>query len=682
MITISSFLQTLLLTSTGDVYQWGDARCALIQCDNRDAFPIPVKLPLSDIISVSTSSTHSLALSADNRIYQWDGSSFTHRDPSFKLKQVFAASEYSLALTADGNLVHWRLDSPILPVEGLDDVCFVTLEWNDFVAIDTNNRAFFARYSNFGKFRISTLKIEFNDSEIMVNSCSLGESFIAFVGINNKVYLMTKKQNKFQPEQFTWSNAFLVDNIDNIKSVTAIYDQFVALANDGNVYGWSVKPFASPLFLWSEPRLINFLSNIESIFSGVGCLFAVKINSNSAFAWGFNSKGQLGTGDLIDVPRPINVFGSEITGIKSLKQSNSIFFDLIRTIFIKYFKYLNQIFNGHPYVIARFKAKLSVSSKFRLLCTDIVENFNSHEYLRNPSDLSQLRSPIAHLEVTKILDENLVENNTNVEEIFLNTNDLSLFNQFLPLFPNLNTLSITSTQSNSKRNILNLGRLTPIRNLFLDWGLISTIGSLPPLLSKLVFKPPTLSVIFSLSFGEQENLKHLEISAIVYDFPSLPTSLVKLSVASFTRISTVDFSNLVNLKELSITHSTLSKRIVQGRINLPPSITKLQLQSDYLEFGKSFFLPNLKEFVLKTVCVDNFNVNNFPKLNFICFNELESRQNFECSALCPSLLYESGLIESFYRVKGGNMVKLKSNIWIYYPFCVSFEFFNNLFEFE
>ncbi|KAL0214217.1 hypothetical protein P9112_006401 [Eukaryota sp. TZLM1-RC] len=146
--------------------------------------------------------------------------------------------------------------------------------------------------------------------------------------------------------------------------------------------------------------MIEAFTNIEGISVGYNFLFAY--NKNTVWAWGRNYRGQLGTGDLIDRPQPVKVFGSEILGSFDypIQPLDSMFSGLIKLIYFEYLQYLKKLFGNHPYTKARFFTKCIISKKVAKFAKQVINGF---EFLKDPQDLN-LNENIYDLQLQLLTD--------------------------------------------------------------------------------------------------------------------------------------------------------------------------------------------------------------------------------------------------------------------------------------
>ena len=130
-----------------------------------------------------------------------------------------------------------------------------------------------------------------------------------------------------------------VAGLDNVQAIAADHVNTAVLKNDGTVWAWGLDLFGQlgpidpldPLnprnaepppnpYGCSTPIQIKGLDNVKAIFVGNGFMVVLK-NDNTVWAWGDNSRGQLGDGTKIDTTNPVQVSG--LTDVKTIAVGDS-----------------------------------------------------------------------------------------------------------------------------------------------------------------------------------------------------------------------------------------------------------------------------------------------------------------------------------------------------------------------
>jgi alpha-tubulin suppressor-like RCC1 family protein len=109
----------------------------------------------------------------------------------------------------------------------------------------------------------------------------------------------------------------LTDDINRVIAVAAGYDHSLALDKNGNVYAWGDNAYGQ-LGIGSTtdkkvPTQIDDLDDIVAISAGYYHSLALKADG-TVWAWGYNNKGQLGIGSTSTAKTPVQVLGKGGSG--------------------------------------------------------------------------------------------------------------------------------------------------------------------------------------------------------------------------------------------------------------------------------------------------------------------------------------------------------------------------------
>ncbi|KAL0216450.1 hypothetical protein P9112_008634 [Eukaryota sp. TZLM1-RC] len=622
---------SLLLTYSGEVYSWGFNDSGQVLYDGPRSIKSPIKLPLTNIISVSTGHYHSLSLSSEGKLYGWgcnddnqiDISSIsslpvTHIDIPYNIKEVCGGEDASFALTQEGQVVKWGVGLSFELIEDLSDIDHVYAYGDSFVAIDGNGD-FFCKIGNHFIIKIPvtqsiTPKLPLKGSiSLIVDSVQtflphedidFDEIFSLFViDIDGNFWIVGNNEVTKNPD------------LSNIFSIS-IFDGFCSAINTNRkVLVWSALNRISDVYANTlEPRCIEAFTNIEGISVGNNYVFAY--NKNTVWAWGRNDRGQLGTGDLIDRPQPVKVFGSEILGsLHYPKQPlDRMFSGLAKLIYFEYLQYLKNLFGNHPYTKARFLTKCSISKKVAKFTKTVIDGF---KFLKDPQDLES-NDNICDLKLRLSTDfQGPKVINTRIKKLDVYFDEVDYDPQLLSFFPNVEVLKLHSVFSSGRQISLNLTHLS--------------------------------------------NLNCLEIDGN-FDIEQLPTSLVKLVLNNYN-FRVTDLSYLTSLKEFLVVYFSqkISTCMLTGQIPLPQSIVKLEVWLDE-PVNIEVQLPNLKELVIHYDVPSNITEQNFPSLKFIQL--IKPYENIlSHSPLFPTKLSNQGLIKFVKLIKNEYLVELSCFPW-------------------
>ncbi|KAL0213863.1 hypothetical protein P9112_006047 [Eukaryota sp. TZLM1-RC] len=717
---------TLLLTHSGEVYGWGQNGHGKALHKGPNEIKSPVRLPLTNVVTISASNARFLAFCSDGKLYLWPSSDYVLGEvniskvesPRFSLlasssnfKEVYCSQYVSFGLTEEGNVIKFDSNNAFKPIEGFSNIVFLCVCFYSVVAVDENGDFFWynERCGNYhpggssadsasktikiGVTKYLSPKTPFHGSFFFDGEC------LFIVDINGEVW----QSNKGDDDVPFNTKPTKVPGLSNIVFISGYNDVCAAIDKNGKVFVWGCVSRVS--YFYEDtivPRCVEAFTNIEGVSVGDDFLFAY--NKNTVWAWGRNDKGQLGTGDLIDRPQPVKVFGSEILGAfhYSKRPLDRMFSGLIKSIYFEYLNYLKNLFGDHPYTKARLYTKCSISKKVAKFAKEVINGF---EFLKNPQDLN-LNDEICDLQLRLSTDyKGPKVVNTRIKKLFVYYNKVPHDPQLLTFFPNVEVVELVR-KSISGRTTLNLTYLSNLQCLELkgafyleqlptslvklvlnhydigvtDLSYLTSLqelilvspfeinqGTLPTSLVKLMLKDPSIQVT-DLSY-----LESLQELVMVCPFEiaqgTLPTSLVKLALED-DFIQVTDLSYLESLKELVVTCNSISSQILEGQIPLSQSIVRLE--NSLFPFTKppnvEIQLLNVNELIIRLHVPTNITEQNFPSLKFVHLINPDE-DSLSDSTLSPTKLISQGLIKSVKLIKNECLVELAS-----FPWCIQYSY--------
>ncbi|KAL0215225.1 hypothetical protein P9112_007409 [Eukaryota sp. TZLM1-RC] len=637
----SDHYHTLLLTYSGEVYGWGYNYKGQVLFKGPELVKTKIKL-LNDFVSVSAGHDHSLAISSEGKLYSWGSNSSCQINKSSReslpttlisipceIKEIHGGRNCSFALTQEGQVVKWGgFVSPYF-ITDLQNIVFISVHYDSFVAIDdTCELFFFNRYFydvDKSKYITKIPVSKYFSLKAPFEGCFFfSGDFLFVINTNGEVWKFAKQGDVPFNNKPT-----KVPGLSNIVSISGYTGVCAARDSSGKVFVWGKLSRISVVYKDSdEPRCIEAFTNIEGISVGYDFLFAY--NKNTVWAWGSNDQGQLGTGDLIDRPQPVKVFGSEILGSFHYPRQplDRMFSGLIKLVYWEYLNYLQNLFGNHPYVKARFYTKCGISKRVAQFAKEV---FNVHPVhnklsLKNPRKFN-LNDNICDLQLrlsTVFKAPKVI--NTRIKKLDVYYDEVDYDPQLLLFFPNVEVLKLS-------------GR--------------SRFG-------------------FSLKLAHLSSLKCLELDYGCY-IEQLPTSLVKLVLHS-DDTEVYNLSYLLHLRELVVLSLFISSDILGGELPLPQSIVRLELFVDSwrgFEVEKTFIIPfqllNLRELIIHRNVPTNITEQNFPLLRVVEIIGLEEKSLLN-SSLSPLKFIDQALIKSVKLIKQQCLVELSCfPWWIHYP---------------
>ncbi|KAL0206497.1 hypothetical protein P9112_001804 [Eukaryota sp. TZLM1-RC] len=411
----SNYGHSLLLTYSGEVYGWGYNDSGQVFYNELRAIKSPIKLPLNNIVSISTGSLHSFALSSEGELYGWgcnddkqiDMSSITSLPITlinipYSVKEVYGGERCSFALTQEGQVVQWGNRKSFELLEGLDDVVYLAVDHDLFVAVDGNGDFIFWDRNHVTKIPVTqyiTPKQPFKDSVLLIVAYKKILRSVrkrTCLGVTVQLFVIDNDGNLWK---FSNSEPTKLEGLNEIVTVGGYLSSSggiginAAIDTNGKVFVWGRLGLISEGYeerLRNEPGCIEVFTSIEGISVGNDFLFAY--NKNTVWARGRNDRGQLGTGDLIDRPQPVKICGSDIFGSFNCPNQpvGTLFSCLIKLIYFEYLNHLKNLFGQHPYTRARFLTKSSISSRVFKFANEVYLAHPIHNklFLKDPQDLN------------------------------------------------------------------------------------------------------------------------------------------------------------------------------------------------------------------------------------------------------------------------------------------------------
>ncbi|KAL0205391.1 hypothetical protein P9112_000698 [Eukaryota sp. TZLM1-RC] len=615
----------LLVTYSGEVYGWGDNCWGQVLYSGPRSITSPVKLPLYNIVTISAGHEFSLALTSEGKLFGWGSNQFNqiimsidHYLPvtrihiPYNIKEIYGAIVHSVALTCEGKVIFWGNHKTIQFIEELNNIVFIFVNGFCFIAIDENCQ-FYMIHHDIDEGAITTkLPISQHVSIIDPLQCSF-----AFNG--DQLYL-----EDFYTDVWLFDTSGVcgdvpfdvepikVEGLSNIVSISGSFGIYAAIDYDGQVFVWGdLQTLCGVYKDFNEPMSVTAFTNVGGISVGHDFLFAY--NKNTVWAWGRNDRGQLGTGDLIDRPQPVKVFGSEILGSFDYpnKPMNTMFSTLVKLIYFEYLQLLKNLSSNRPYTKARFHTKSSISKRVIEFAKEVI---NGLTFLEDPQDLD-LNENICDLQLrfsTDYKGPRVI--NTRIKKLDVYYNEVDYDPELLTFFPNVEVVKLGGWEGSGAR---------------------------------------------SLNFAHLSNLKCLELSC-PFNIEQLPTSLVKL-VISYFFMKVTDFSYLASLQVMEIMDLWVSEKIPKGELPLPQCIVRLELHiTSPIHFKVQ--LPNLKELVFESGVPGNITEQNFPSLKFVKLIRPDE-DSLSNSTLSPTKLINQGIIESVQLIKNEYLVELSCFPW-------------------
>ncbi|THF81724.1 RCC1 domain-containing protein [Cohnella fermenti] len=290
---------SLAISSDGSLWAWGDNSYGIVNDGTTTSNPIPHRTSITDAIEASSSGYHVLAVRSDGTLWSWganvsgqlgDGTTTNRESPAqvaglSGIREAEAGSNYSVALKDDGTVWAWGINgynqlgdgtqttrlSPV-QVSGLTDVEAISSGYAHSVALKSDGTVWAWGFNQYGQLGNGT------------------------AGGNGSV-----------PVQ--------VPGLADVEAISAGEYFNLALRNDGTVWAWGWNNsgqigVGSADATVNSPTQVTALAGIRIVAIAGGTAHSLAVaEDGSVWAWGSNSKGQLGDGTTTNRSTPVQVEG-------------------------------------------------------------------------------------------------------------------------------------------------------------------------------------------------------------------------------------------------------------------------------------------------------------------------------------------------------------------------------------
>ncbi len=336
---------TAALTTDGTLYMWGRNYYGQLGLGNNINKNTPQKVQVDGVTEwkmISTGYSHTAAITADGKLYMWGTNNYgqlgfgvrnnnlyapAQISTTEQWQSVSAKSLHTLAITADGKLYAWGANGngqlglghtaiqsipALVNVEGVNNWKSVTTGHGHTVAITTDGKLYVWGANESGQLGFgvhSEIALYTTPTQISATEQwqSVSTKFSHTVAITTDGKLYVWGDNSYGQLGFGHTaiqNIPLSVNVEGVsawKTASAGYSHTMAITTDGKLYAWGDNDYGQ-LGLGNSgdtqntPQQVGDKTYWKSVSAGNDFTLALT-DEGKLFIWGQNDYGQLGLGD-------------------------------------------------------------------------------------------------------------------------------------------------------------------------------------------------------------------------------------------------------------------------------------------------------------------------------------------------------------------------------------------------
>ena len=327
------------IRSDKTLWVWGLNTSGQLGTNNYLSFSSPVQVGTSSYISVSAGQTHTTAITSDYKLFTWGDNTTgqlgytTPSQPNYSWTQIAGNSDYTIAIRQDGILFGWGTNN--LGQLGLSD----TINRSSPVQIGTNSWSVVTANAPTGGGPTLAIRSDgtlwgwgYNVTGVLgVGDTAYRSSPVQVSGGGSWITVSASKSHtvalKSDYTLYTWGLGTsgqlgdgLISRSSPVKVGTSSWTKVssgelasYAIRTDGGLFAWGSNTNGqqgditiATTVLRSSPTQIG--SNSWTSVFAFGTSFVHAIDSSSKlFAWGANTGGQLGYGDVVTRSSPVQI---------------------------------------------------------------------------------------------------------------------------------------------------------------------------------------------------------------------------------------------------------------------------------------------------------------------------------------------------------------------------------------
>jgi alpha-tubulin suppressor-like RCC1 family protein len=307
-LSSKNYLQTSVIDTSGSLWMWGDNTGGQLGDGTTISRSAPVQIGNSKWAAVTSTISGTLGVTTDNKLWAW-GKDSGNYELYFTTSDALAATYRSSPVQTGAGLLS---DSPVQI--GTSSWVSVSAGTDHTLAI-RSDKTLWAWGSNL----VGQLIAPQFAGQLVSSPTQVGTSSYVTVSAGNSFSLAITSDNKLISAGNNTNNQLGSSTFSNLNTWSKVVESTghaLAISSDGKLFAWgdntggqlgdgTTISRSSPVQIGTD-TWTNISINSESTTINLASSFAIRADGK-LFAWGNNANGQLGQNDLIAKSSPVQV---------------------------------------------------------------------------------------------------------------------------------------------------------------------------------------------------------------------------------------------------------------------------------------------------------------------------------------------------------------------------------------
>ncbi|MCE5197373.1 MAG: M6 family metalloprotease domain-containing protein [Armatimonadota bacterium] len=361
---------TVASKNDGTALSWGDNYYGQLGDGSRTARLSPLPIPnMTGVASVATGSMHGVATLNDGTVWAWgsgsygqlgNGSSTSSNVPVqvsglTDVKYVSAGSTHNAALMLDGTVRTWGSNSngelgdgttygkavPVQPAD-LSGVSDVAAGYNSTMVLKNDGTVWGWGSNLYGAIGSEGGRSVPRQVSGLSNVASISAGIYHAMAIKDDGTVWSWGSNLHgllgigTTDSIKHPLPMQIPGLCDFTMAADGGDHVLALKNDGSIWAWGVNSYGqlgngNVTNQYTPVQVAGLSGTVTKVAAGMLCSFAIK-SDGTIWAWGDNSSGQLGTGYAATNPEPVTAVFDDISPIGSITINSGVAYATSKTV--------------------------------------------------------------------------------------------------------------------------------------------------------------------------------------------------------------------------------------------------------------------------------------------------------------------------------------------------------------